>query len=207
VLEVGNGPRLATKATEMVGAPRVNPPLGGGGGSYLRQSLPAAGPCEDGKDFQVGTWGREGRRQQQQQARCITGSGLGLCKNIESSLNVSPRLAPESRWLLRSALYMGSCEHQLGRLAEFNGKYIIYTLFKKEWWAYRRTYQGRTGDFLVANSLLDKCVSEELKLIIWNKEDLQEIWSTLGVCYECPKKYMHITEVLLPIVNFRTYKF
>jgi hypothetical protein len=37
-----------------------------------------------------------------------------------------------------------------------------------------------------------------------NIEDLQEIWSTLDVCYVRPEKYN--TEELLPIVNFRRYK-
>jgi hypothetical protein len=37
---------------------------------------------------------------------------------------------------------------------------------------------------LVATSLKDKCVRVEVKLMIENIEDLQEIWSTLDTCYK-----------------------
>jgi hypothetical protein len=36
---------------------------------------------------------------------------------------------------------------------EFEGKFINYLQFKKEWWAYRRTYHEIVLDSLVAKSL------------------------------------------------------
>jgi hypothetical protein len=44
----------------------------------------------------------------------------------------------------------------------------------------------------------------EVKLIVGNINDFQEIWFPLDVCYEHPKKY--IMEALQPIVNFKRYK-
>ncbi len=57
---------------------------------------------------------------------------------------------------------------------------------------------------MVAKSLQDKYVSAEVKLMIGNIEDLQEIWSKLDMCYERPIEF--ITEALLTIVSFRRYK-
>jgi hypothetical protein len=35
----------------------------------------------------------------------------------------------------------------------FNGKYVEYPRFRKEWWAYRQTYHGHVRDELVCRSL------------------------------------------------------
>jgi hypothetical protein len=35
----------------------------------------------------------------------------------------------------------------------FNGKYVEYPWFRKEWWAYRQTYHGHVRDELVCRSL------------------------------------------------------
>ncbi len=39
----------------------------------------------------------------------------------------------------------------------FDGKFINYPYFKKEWCSYRSTYQDIVGDNLVANNLKEKC--------------------------------------------------
>jgi hypothetical protein len=36
---------------------------------------------------------------------------------------------------------------------KFNGKYVEYPRFRKEWWAYRQTYHGHVRDELVCRSL------------------------------------------------------
>ncbi len=45
---------------------------------------------------------------------------------------------------------------------------------------------------------------KEISLMFVDIEELQEFWNTLYICYEHPEKY--ITEALLPIANFRSYK-
>jgi hypothetical protein len=42
---------------------------------------------------------------------------------------------------------------------------------------------------LVAKALMEKCVNEEVKKIISNIEDLNEMWSTMDLCYVRPEKY------------------
>jgi hypothetical protein len=67
---------------------------------------------------------------------------------------------------------------------ELNGKYISYPSFKKQWWAYRGNYLEMAGDSMVAKSLKEKCINVEVKLVFENIVDLQEICSTLDICYE-----------------------
>jgi hypothetical protein len=57
---------------------------------------------------------------------------------------------------------------------------------------------------LVAKALSKKCVSKEVKKMIGNIEDLNEMWSTMDTCYERSEKY--IVEALRPISKFRKYK-
>jgi hypothetical protein len=41
----------------------------------------------------------------------------------------------------------------------FNGKYMEYPRFRKEWWAYRETYHGHVRDELVCFSLKERSLA------------------------------------------------
>jgi hypothetical protein len=56
-------------------------------------------------------------------------------------------------------------------------------------------------DDLVATSLREKCVNEDIRRMIGNIEDLSEIWDTFDTCHERPQKYF--SEALKPINKFR----
>jgi hypothetical protein len=84
----------------------------------------------------------------------------------------------------------------------FNGRYVEYPRFKKEWWACRRTYHGHVRDELVSRVLKEKSLA--VKGMVNNIEDLQKIWDTLDTCFERPEKY--ILEAFDPIVNFKKYR-
>jgi hypothetical protein len=86
----------------------------------------------------------------------------------------------------------------------FDGKYVNYPRFKKEWIAYRETYHFVVNDNLAAKTLREKCVKGDLWKMVGHLEDLKEIWDTLDTCYERPKKYME--EALKPILEFRKYR-
>jgi hypothetical protein len=86
----------------------------------------------------------------------------------------------------------------------FSGKYAEYPRFRKEWWAYRRTYHGHVRDELVCRSLKERSLTSSVKILVNDIEDLQEAWNTLDTCFDRPEKY--IAEALEPIVRFRSYK-
>jgi hypothetical protein len=85
-----------------------------------------------------------------------------------------------------------------------DGRYASYPRFKKEWRAYRETYNSAVNNDLAARALRDKCVKGDALQMISHLDDLREIWETLDTCYERPEKYME--EALRPIVDFRRYK-
>jgi hypothetical protein len=86
----------------------------------------------------------------------------------------------------------------------FNGRYVSYPRFKKEWVAYRLTYHSAVSDDLAARTLRDKCLQGEALQMVGHLDDLHEMWETLDTCYERPGKYAE--EALKPIVEFRRYK-
>ncbi len=86
----------------------------------------------------------------------------------------------------------------------FDGRYVGYPRFKKEWVAYRLTYHSAVSDDLAARTLRSKCLKGEALQMVSHLDDLQEIWETLDTCYERPGKYAE--EALKPIVEFRRYK-
>jgi hypothetical protein len=86
----------------------------------------------------------------------------------------------------------------------FNGRYVSYPRFKKEWTAYRMTYHSAVSDDLAARTLRDKCLQGEALQMVGHLDDLHEMWETLDTCYERPGKYAE--EALKPIVDFRRYK-
>ncbi len=57
----------------------------------------------------------------------------------------------------------------------FDWKFIHYSQFKKEWWVYRQTFLNMAEDDLVVKSLREKCMNEDVRKMISNKEDLDEI--------------------------------
>jgi hypothetical protein len=86
----------------------------------------------------------------------------------------------------------------------FNGKYIEYPRFRKEWWAYRQTYHGHVRDELVCRTLKEKSLASSVRVLISEIEDLREAWDTLDTCLDCQEKY--ILEAIEPIIKFRGYK-
>jgi hypothetical protein len=86
----------------------------------------------------------------------------------------------------------------------FNGKYVEYPRFRKEWWAYRQTYHRHVRDELVCRSLKERSLASSVKVLVNNIDDLREAWSTLDTCFDRPEKY--IAEALDPIIKFRSYK-
>ncbi len=86
----------------------------------------------------------------------------------------------------------------------FDGRYVGYPRFKKEWMAYRMTYHSAVSDDLAARTLRSKCLKGEALQMVSHLDDLQEMWETLDACYEKPSKYAE--EALRPIVEFRRYK-
>jgi hypothetical protein len=79
-----------------------------------------------------------------------------------------------------------------------------YPRFKKEWWAYRRTYYRHKRDELVNRTLKEKSLVENAQAMVKDIEDLQELWDTLDICYDRPEKY--IAEAFEPFVKFRRYR-
>ncbi len=53
----------------------------------------------------------------------------------------------------------------------FEGKYIAYPHFAKEWWLYRRTYHAHVRDELVYQTLKEKCLLPGVKIVVWDIED------------------------------------
>jgi hypothetical protein len=86
----------------------------------------------------------------------------------------------------------------------FNGRYVKYPRFRKEWWAYRQTYHGHVRDELACRALKEKSLASCVRVLVNDIEDLQEAWDTLDTCFDWPEKY--IVEALDPIVKFRSYR-
>ncbi len=86
----------------------------------------------------------------------------------------------------------------------FDGQYVSYPRFKREWRAYWQTYHVGMGEDLAARTLRDKCLQGDARQMVGHLDDLREMWETLDTCYERPGKYAE--EALKPIANFRKYK-
>jgi hypothetical protein len=86
----------------------------------------------------------------------------------------------------------------------FNRKYVEYPQFRKEWWAYRRTYHGHVRDELVCRNLKEKSLASSAQILVNNIEDLREAWDTLDMCFDRPEKYT--LEAIEHIIKFRGYK-
>jgi hypothetical protein len=86
----------------------------------------------------------------------------------------------------------------------FDGRFVSYPRFKREWGAYRQTYYAAVGEDLAARTLRDKCLQGDARQMVSHLDDLYEMWETLDTCYERPDKYAE--EALKPIADFRRYK-
>jgi ElaB/YqjD/DUF883 family membrane-anchored ribosome-binding protein len=86
----------------------------------------------------------------------------------------------------------------------FDGRFVSYPRFKREWGAYRQTYHSAVSDDLAARTLRDKCLQGDALQMVSHLDDLREMWETLDTCYERPDKYAE--EALKPIADFRRYK-
>jgi hypothetical protein len=86
----------------------------------------------------------------------------------------------------------------------FDGRYVSYPRFKREWGAYRQTYHSAVSNDLAARTLRDKCLQGDALQMVSHLDDLREMWETLDTCYERPDKYAE--EALKPVVDFRRYK-
>jgi hypothetical protein len=67
----------------------------------------------------------------------------------------------------------------------FEGKNVAYPCFRKEWWAYRRSYHAR-----VRLELVEKCLTSGVKFIVGYVEDKEEVWDTMDKCFDQSEKYM-----------------
>jgi hypothetical protein len=112
------------------------------------------------------------------------------------------RAAP--RYLVDFMRSFGQMLANDSRWPTFDGRYVSYPRFKKEWGAYRQTYHSAVSDDLAARTLRDKCLQGDALQMVSHLDDLREMWETLDTCYERPDKYME--EALRPIVDFRRYK-
>ncbi len=86
----------------------------------------------------------------------------------------------------------------------FDGRFVSYPRFKREWKAYRQTYHTAVGNDLAARTLRDKCLQGDARQMVGHLDDLREMWETLDTCYERLDKYAE--EALKPIADFRRYK-
>jgi hypothetical protein len=66
----------------------------------------------------------------------------------------------------------------------FDGRFVNYPRFKKEWRAYRETYHSVVSGDLAAKTLREKCVTGDALRMVGHLEDLKEIWNMLDTCYE-----------------------
>ncbi len=112
------------------------------------------------------------------------------------------RAAP--RYLMDFMRSFGQMQANDSGWPAFDGRYVSYPRFKKEWGAYRQTYHSAVSDDLAARTLRDKCLQGDALQMVNHLDDLREMWETLDTCYERPDKYME--EALRPIVEFRRYK-
>jgi hypothetical protein len=72
----------------------------------------------------------------------------------------------------------------------FNGRYVEYPRFRKEWWAYRQMYHGHVKNELVSRALKEKSLASNVKAMVNDREVLREIWNTLDTCFDQPEKYI-----------------
>jgi hypothetical protein len=128
--------------------------------------------------------------------------GLELGGASENETAETRRAAP--RYLMDFMRSFGQMQANDSGWPTFDGRYVSYPRFKKEWEAYRQTYHSAVSNDLAARTLRDKCLQGDALQMVSHLDDLREMWETLDTCYERPDKYME--EALRLIVDFRRYK-
>jgi hypothetical protein len=121
---------------------------------------------------------------------------------LEDGVEETEGVAP--RYLMDFMRSFGQMQANDSGWPTFDGRYVSYPRFKKEWKAYRQTYHSAVSNDLAARALRDKCLQGDALQMVSHLDDLQEMWESLDPCYERPDKYME--EALRPIVDFRRYK-
>jgi hypothetical protein len=111
---------------------------------------------------------------------------------------------PAPRYLVEFMRSFGQMRANDSGWPTFDGRFVSYPRFRREWGAYRQTYHAAVGDDLAARTLRDKCLQGDARQMVSHLDDLYEMWETLDTCYERPHKYAE--EALKPIANFRRYK-
>ncbi len=109
-----------------------------------------------------------------------------------------------SRYLVEFMRSIGQMRANHSGWPIFDGRFVSYPRFKREWGAYRQTYHSAVSDDLAARTLRDKCLQGDALQMVSHLDDLREMWETLDTCYERPDKYAE--EALKPIADFRRYK-
>jgi hypothetical protein len=109
-----------------------------------------------------------------------------------------------SRYLVEIMRSFGQMRANDSGWPTFDGRFVSYPRFKREWGAYRQTYHAAVGDDLAARTLRDKSLQGDARQMVSHLDDLYEMWETLDTCYERPDKYAE--EALKPIADFRRYK-
>jgi hypothetical protein len=125
-------------------------------------------------------------------------TGQGSAEEATRAGRTGPRYLVE---LMRS---LGQMQANDSGWPTFDGRFVSYPRFKREWKAYRQTYHAAVGDDLAARTLRDKCLQGDARQMVGYLDDLREMWETLDTCYERPDKYAE--EALKPIADFRRYK-
>ncbi len=59
----------------------------------------------------------------------------------------------------------------------FDGKYVAYLRFKKEWCAHRRTYHAHVRDKPASQTLKEKSLAPSAKALVGDVEDLSRVWT------------------------------
>ncbi len=69
----------------------------------------------------------------------------------------------------------------------FDGTYVTYPQYKKEWWAYRRSYHAHVRDELVCQTLKEKEPGPIHEGPGRDVEDMSEVWDIFDSYYARPE--------------------
>ncbi len=168
--------------------------------SESSSSKAAAGAAPGGWQTAAEELGEELGEEAEEPGEPIEGLGLGVVPEDEAA--GTRRAAP--RYLVDFMRSFGQMRANDSGWPTFDGRYVSYPRFKKEWEAFRQTYHSAVSDDLAARTLRDKCLQGDALQMVSHLDDLRKMWETLDTCYERLDKYME--EALRPIVDFRRYK-
>ena len=87
---------------------------------------------------------------------------------------------------------------------KFDGKYVSYPSFRREWWAYWESYFRDMRPEILLRVFKEKCISAAVLSVIGGGDSIEEVWASLDACYMRPEKFA--AEALEPILQFRKYR-